>query len=124
MTASAIPDSKHTSLRSLFREAIRGRFSRGLGMSYTNTLVAAFVSMAIIPVYLHFLGSAEYGLWITVSGLVSYLNLTNFGVTQSTANLFGQHMAAGRLEDARQAFAGGFTRYLRIASSVAAVCIV
>jgi O-antigen/teichoic acid export membrane protein len=96
---------------------LRGRIGRGVIWSYANTAAGIVSNLFLIPLYLHHLGRENYGLWITVSGLVSYLSLLNLGVTQTTSNRFGTAVAQQDRDGARAVFATGFWSYERIAGT-------
>jgi O-antigen/teichoic acid export membrane protein len=95
----------------------RGRMGSGVAWSYVNTAAGIISNLVLIPLYLQYLGQENYGLWITISGVVSYLSLLNLGITQTTSNRFGTAVARREPSRARAVFATGFWAYVRIAGS-------
>lgn len=61
-----------------------------LGASVANKAIAGVVGVLMIPLYLRHLTAEEYGIWLMVLGITSYLGLANFGISQTVGN----HVAA------------------------------
>jgi O-antigen/teichoic acid export membrane protein len=47
---------------------------------YVNTGIVIAQGLLFLPLYLHYIGSHSYGLWLASSGIVGMLGLVNFGV--------------------------------------------
>lgn len=66
---------------------------------YANTAITIIQGLLLVPLYLHFLGSNTYGLWLASSGMLGMLLLINFGVgsliTQRVAYAYGQKNLRG-----------------------------
>jgi O-antigen/teichoic acid export membrane protein len=92
----------------------RLNMKKGVLASYTNIAVGIICNFIIIPVYIKYLGRADYGLWITISGLVTYLGLLNFGLSQTTANYFGKAVAKDDVLEQSKILSTGFWFYLKI----------
>jgi O-antigen/teichoic acid export membrane protein len=105
-------------LWSLIRDRIaaarRSSVSRGVAASYVNAAAGVLSTLILVPMYLRYLGSEEYGLWITVSGVVAYLGLVNLGITQTTANRFGEAIAHGEDGKAELVLNAGLWTYAKI----------
>jgi hypothetical protein len=83
-------------------------------------MVTNFVA---IPIYLRYLGRAEYGLWMTVSGVILYLGLLNFGITQATENHFGAAVVRQNADEQNRVLSTGFWWYLTIVAGAILVLV-
>lgn len=82
----------------------RGIF-RGFSASYTNVLLSAITSLLATPLYLRLLGAENYGLWLTVSSVLTYLSLSAAGLPQATQNRMAEEHATGEDGNAAQVLA-------------------
>ena len=62
------------------------RIFTGAVASYLNTAVSLLSNLVLVPMYLLYFGKEEYGLWLVVLSIVSYLGFSNLGIAQSVAN--------------------------------------
>ena len=99
----------------------RSNIAAGVLASYANTAVGILANFIAIPLYLRFLGRSEYGLWLAISGITSYLGLLNLGIAQTASNLVGR--SAARRDDRALATAltTGFLLYARTVALAIAV---
>jgi O-antigen/teichoic acid export membrane protein len=81
---------------------------------YANTAITIIQGLLLVPLYLHFLGSNTYGLWLASGGILGMLLLVNFGVgnliTQRVAQAYGQK----NLSEAGSYFVNGMFVYFCI----------
>src|SRR5436190_847788 len=98
--ARALPD--------LFKQVWRSRITAGVVASYANTGVGMVTNFVAIPIYLKYLGREDYGLWMTISGVVLYLGFLNFGITQSTENHFGAAVVRKNEKEQNEVLSTGF----------------
>ena len=61
------------------RERIRRATLAGLA-SLCSTVVAVAVSLITIPLTIGYLGAVRYGVWLTISSLLSWLTITDLGI--------------------------------------------
>ena len=66
-------------------------FSRNLATSYLQLGVNVVYSLVSVPLILHFLPKAEFGLWAVLVQLMSYLSLLDLGMTSAVARLLVDH---------------------------------
>jgi len=107
--ARALPDT--------WRRLRRSPIASGVVASYANTAVGMLSNFVAIPLYLRYLGREEYGLWMTISGVVLYLGLLNFGITQATENHFGTAVARRNTLEQCRVLSTGFWWYLSIVAA-------
>jgi O-antigen/teichoic acid export membrane protein len=92
----------------------RSNIKTGILASYVNTAIGIICNFIIIPVYIKYLGREDYGLWITISGLVTYLGFLNFGIAQSTANIFGNAVMKQNVLEQKKILSTGFWFYFKL----------
>lgn len=66
-------------------------FSRNLATSYLQLGVNVIYSLVSIPLILHWLPKAEFGLWAVLVQLMGYLALLDLGMTGAVARLLVDH---------------------------------
>jgi len=67
------------------------KFSRNLAASYLQLGFNAVFTLVSIPLILHYLPKAEFGLWAVLTQLIGYVSLIDFGMTSATARLMVDH---------------------------------
>ena len=66
-------------------------FSRNLTTSYLQLGVNVIYSLASVPLILHWLPKSEFGLWMLLTQLMSYLTLIDLGINQAIARFLVDH---------------------------------
>jgi O-antigen/teichoic acid export membrane protein len=66
-------------------------FSRNLATSYLQLGVNVVYSLVSIPLILHWLPRAEFGLWAVLVQLMAYISLVDLGVNQAIARFLVDH---------------------------------
>lgn len=69
------------------------------------TLLTLLVS---VPLTVEYLGAERFGLWMTISGLVAFLNLLDFGLGNGVLNQVVEANGRGDLRSAHAAVSSGF----------------
>ena len=67
------------------------RFAHGMLSSYILLAATALYSIGSVPLALHFLNNAQFGLWVVMGTLSTYLLLFDFGMTNAACRLFIDH---------------------------------
>jgi O-antigen/teichoic acid export membrane protein len=70
-----------------------------IGAAYVRFAVTSACSLVAVPIYLHFLGKEQYGLWLTILSVLMPLSLTSIGFPTVSQNL----LAEARVRDDWQA---------------------
>ncbi len=110
-------------LRPRLRNLLRGEITSGVVCTYLAMGVGALANIVVIPIFLKNLGMELYGLWSTIAGVVAYLALLNFGLSQSTANQFSEAATHQDMPKAIRVLATGFWLYARIVAIAALVVV-
>ncbi len=87
------------------------RIVSGAFVSYLNTAVSLSSNLILVPMYLFYFGKEEYGLWLVVLSIVSYLGFSNLGIAQSVANLVASANAKNNFDGIKIIAATGFWLY-------------
>jgi O-antigen/teichoic acid export membrane protein len=72
------------------------RFRINLGVSAGGKIVQVLSTFAQVPLFLHFLGLEQYGVWLILAAIPAWLALSDMGFTAVAANEIV--MRAGRLD--------------------------
>src|SRR5215813_14862823 len=100
-------DSGRERYRRAGMAAFTSYIARGL------TLLTGFVS---VPLTVHYLGAERYGVWLTISSLMLWVALTDFGLTgNALVNVLSEAVGRDDLESARQYAASAFWALVTIA---------
>ncbi|HEY7087538.1 MAG TPA: oligosaccharide flippase family protein [Tepidisphaeraceae bacterium] len=68
-----------------------------------GTVVANAAILAVsYPVYLHFLGYEQYGLWLVLATVLTFLQLGNLGLSAAVAKFVAEQVAAANMDAARR----------------------
>lgn len=70
---------------------LRANVASGLGANIVSALVAA----AAYPIYLHYLGYEQYGLWLVLSTVMVMAQLGNLGISPALLKLVAEDFALG-----------------------------
>lgn len=71
----------------LYREKT---FLLSIASSYGTIIVSTFVGLLSVPIGLHYFGPARYGIWAIITSAITYLNLSNLGITTAAQTLTGK----------------------------------
>ena len=66
-------------------------FSRNLATSYLQLAVNVVYSLVSVPLILHWLPKAEFGMWAVLVQLMSYIFLVDLGINQAIARFLVDH---------------------------------
>jgi O-antigen/teichoic acid export membrane protein len=88
-------------------------FSRNLAASYLQLAVNMVYSLVSVPLILHWLPKAEFGLWALLVQLMSYIALVDLGINQAIARFLVDH------KDRREG--GGYGALVKTSALVSAV---
>jgi len=68
---------------------------------FANKLLAVLISFQLIPATIGYVDSSQYGIWIAISSIVSWMVYFDFGLTHGFRNSFTKAKAEGNVELAR-----------------------
>ena len=78
-----------------------GRLTRNLSASLLAKASSSLYRIAMIPLFIWFLGANRYGEWLLVSSIPSWLALSNLSLGSVSANAITLHTARGDHREAR-----------------------
>ena len=80
--------------------------------SLGSTLLSAVVMAVAYPLYLHFLGFEQYGLWLVLSTVITMAQVGNFGVSPALLTLVAEDYGAGNIDGVYRYISGGMLSLL------------
>jgi O-antigen/teichoic acid export membrane protein len=86
---------------------------RRAGITASSSFVAKALNILIsflsVPLTIHYLGSEQYGVWLTISSLLTWMALTDFGLSgNALVNVLAESSGRDDLETARQYASSAF----------------
>ena len=78
------------------------RISAGAGVNLVNLLFVTVVTVLTPPILVHTWGLNQYGVWVMLTALPTYLILTDFGFATAATNDIAMHVARGARDEARR----------------------
>ena len=86
-----------------------------------STIAASFISISLTATYL---GSERFGLWLTLSTLLTWMNLADFGLANSLTNVIATAEGQKDLKQAKQAVSSAFWMMIGIAITLGTLFII
>jgi O-antigen/teichoic acid export membrane protein len=103
----------------------RERYRRA-GMTASTSFIAKALTIMIsfisVPLTMHYLGAERYGVWLTISSLLVWMSMTDFGLAgNALVNVLSEAHGKDDLELAREYTASAFWALAAIALTLGAV---
>jgi O-antigen/teichoic acid export membrane protein len=103
----------------LVRTLIKSSSNRGferyrrVGITASSSFIAKALNILIsflsVPLTIHYLGSERYGVWLTISSLLTWMALTDFGLSgNALVNVLAESTGKEDVESARQYASSAF----------------
>ncbi len=99
----------------------RSQITKGALLSYLSLLIANASGLLVTPYMLRALGTSEYGLYTFIGAAVAYVNLLDFGLTNSIVRYVARYRATGDHAGEASFLHMAMIAYVGIAALVAAV---
>ena len=90
------------------------RIVAGTLVSYINTGISMLSNLILVPMYLLYFGREQYGLWLVILSIVSYLGFSNLGIAQSVSYFVASKNAEKDYAGIRSIVTKGFWLYVII----------
>jgi hypothetical protein len=70
--------------------------------SFITKALNVLISFLSVPLTVHYLGAERYGVWLTISSLLTWMTMTDFGLAgNALINVLGPHWSRGVDRDCR-----------------------
>jgi len=89
--------------RTRYVRAARTTISSGV-----NTVLTALTGIISVALTVRYLGTERYGIWLTISTILAWLNLSDLGVGNALTNKLSVAFGQGRTDDTRHLVATAF----------------
>lgn len=94
---------------------------QGLFAGLAGRGVAAVVSFISVPLTVRYLGAERYGVWITISTLMAWISIADFGLGNSVTNVVSEGYANDRRDLTQGYVASAFWSLVVIAAVLASI---
>lgn len=74
---------------------------KNIFFSFGIKAISIVIGFIFVPLLVNYLGTAEYGIWITLSSIVAWLNYFDIGLGNGLRNRFAESLARGERKLAR-----------------------
>lgn len=91
---------------------------------FVNKVFAAFISLQLIPATIGYIDVEQYGIWIALSSLVSWMVYFDFGLTHGFRNGFATAKAKGNLLLAKEYLATSYALLTLIFFVIMLICLI
>src|ERR1700682_1836109 len=86
---------------------------RRVGITASSSFIAKALNLLIsflsVPLTIHYLGAERYGVWLTISSLLTWMALTDFGLSgNALVNVLAESSGNDDMEPARQYVSSAF----------------
>lgn len=119
---SSMPEP--TSPAGFCRSAVLVRIRKGIGQMVVSQCVAAITPLMLVPLFLRAWGPAGYGRWLSLTAIVSYLALLDFGGQTFIGNLMAKEYAGGNADAMRRRLSEGLSIFTLISSGACCLLMV
>ena len=99
-----------------FATARGGRILRAVGSGAAARLVSSGITLLSLPIAVRYLGAERYGVWVTVTSTVVWINLLDLGIASTLTN----HIARAFALDDKESAARYFSNALALTVSIVA----
>lgn len=100
------------------------RAQKNIILLFINKVLALLISFQLIPATLGYVDSAQYGIWIALSSLVSWMIYFDFGLTHGFRNGFAAAKAKGDKLLAKQYLSTSYVILTVIFSVIMVICLI
>src|SRR3954447_21221750 len=63
--------------------------------------VSIAISFLLVPMTIHYVNASQYGIWLALSSIITWMSFFDIGFTQGLRNKFGEAKAQGNVQLAR-----------------------
>ncbi len=70
-------------------------------ISFFIKSISIIIGFVFVPLLLHYLGAAEYGIWLTLSSIIAWVSYFDIGLGNGLRNRFAESLAKGEYQMAR-----------------------
>lgn len=67
----------------------------GVILAYLSIIVSALVNIINVPLFLHFIGVSEYGIYQTIGSLIAYFSVLDFGLPSTIIVFYSRYKTSG-----------------------------
>lgn len=99
--------SEYPIVRNIYSFVLRGhtrtvKIKKNVLSSFIIKGFDIIISLLLVPISLNYLGQVEYGVWLTISSIILWLNLTDAGLGNGLRNKFTEAVALGNNKLAKE----------------------
>lgn len=86
------------------RLGISGEYARAVSSGYAATVVNIIAQVALVPLYLSYLGKQDFGLLMIITAAINYASIGTTWLAAGTTRIIGELGATDRMDDVYHAY--------------------
>jgi len=105
-------------MTSILRRVVSGLFAHALGQ-----IVNIAIQLLSFPIFLNFWSTAQYGTWLILSAIPSYLSMADIGMVTTAGNRMTMEVARGEIASANRVFQSTLVLIVAICAGLAILAV-
>jgi O-antigen/teichoic acid export membrane protein len=77
------------------------RAARNILVSFIIKSISVLINMALVPLTIHYLSPAKYGVWLTISSMLGWISFFDIGLGHGLRNKLAEALARGEMHKAK-----------------------
>src|SRR6201995_5580821 len=119
---------KVTSLLTKGKESRGGERYRRAGITASSSFITkalnVLISFLSVPLTVHYLGAERYGVWLTISSLLTWMSMTDFGLAgNALINVLAESSGKGDNKKAQHYSASAFWALTGVSVLATIICV-
>lgn len=86
--------------------------------------ISICISLLLVPITINYLSPSQYGIWITLSAIISWISFFDMGFTHGFRNKFAEAKAKGNILDARMFVSTTYFTLFLLFGVILTLCLV
>lgn len=74
---------------------------KNIAISFLIRIGGVLISLVLVPMTINYVSPAQYGIWLTISSVIGWLNFFDVGLGNGLRNKLAHSLAIGEIENAR-----------------------
>lgn len=95
-----------------------GRLKKSIAINIAMKPIGMVVSLLYVPLLLKYLGSEQYGIWVTILSIINWINYFDIGIGNGLRNMLTEELAQKEFSKAKSSVSTAYVS-LSVISSVA-----
>lgn len=91
---------------------------KNIALSFIIKGGSILISLTLVPLTINYTTPAQYGIWLTISSIIGWLNFFDIGLGNGLKNKLTQSIALGKIEEARSYISTAYVSLLIVSITI------